>query len=391
MTRRHAEIDKLYGIHPVVATDVANQAARLALTTLPNTASGTLTGSALAVGHIVQQNDAPPTFWMLRALPASSASNWSELIANPADKAYVDSVAQGLDPKGNARTASLTTITLSGLQTVSGVALNVNDRVLVLGQTDGTKNGLYTAQSGAWLRTIDADTSAKMTSGAYVVVTEGTKAGFGYLLITADPIVLGTTSLTFSEFGWVGLASTKADKALTLTAGTGLTGGGDLSANRTFATVIQQVFGRATTNIVATLNDYAASLIQNDAVSATGATVKAALDNLFANFQSVASSLITSVVYTANTVAVGTDAGKNIGFNSATDVTYTINSGVFSVGQVLEGAQLGAGRVQFVAGTGGVTITPATGMRLYTRTVLSPFTLYQRSTNVWELYGDLLV
>lgn len=387
----HASITKTYGIHPLVAADVANAAARLALTTLPNTPKST----PLAVGHAVQQTD-DGSLWILRALPASSAANWNEWAYDPATKAYVDSVAQGLDVKASVRTISTANITLSGTQTVNGVALIANDRILVAGQTLSQNNGIYVVAAGAWARAADANTSAKVTAGMYVLVTEGTQADSAWVLVSDDVIVLGTTPLTFSQFSGVGLAAqtatntsniaTKADKATTLTAGAGLTGGGDLSANRSFVADVRTVFGRIGA-VIGVLGDYAASLISNDS-SVSGANVKLALEGLYANFQSVVGSTMTSVVYTAAaTTLQASDAGKNVGINNAADNTLTVPPSVFAVGQVLEGVQIGAGRIQFLPGAG-VTITSS--MRLYSRTTGSPWSLYQRSTNVWELYGDLL-
>ena len=51
-----------------------------------------------------------------------------------ATKQYVDNVAQGLDAKRSVKAATTTNITLSGTQTVDGVALIANDRVLVKNQ-----------------------------------------------------------------------------------------------------------------------------------------------------------------------------------------------------------------------------------------------------------------
>ena len=79
-------------------------------------------------------------------------------LANPttaqdaANKTYVDSVAQGLSLKDSVRAGTTANITLSGEQTIDGVALVGGDRVLVKDQTDKTKNGIYVVASGAWSR-----------------------------------------------------------------------------------------------------------------------------------------------------------------------------------------------------------------------------------------------
>lgn len=122
-------------------------------------------------------------------------------------KEYVDSVATGLDVKLSVRVISTTDIVLSGAQSVDGVALVVGDRVLVAGQTDASQNGIYTVAVGAWARSADADNSptGEVTSGMFTFVEEGTSfSGSGWVLTTANPIVLGTTALTFAQFSAAG-------------------------------------------------------------------------------------------------------------------------------------------------------------------------------------------
>jgi hypothetical protein len=89
-------------------------------------------------------------------------------------------------------------ITLSGLQTIDGVALAAGDRVLVKDQTDATTNGLYNASTGNWTRTIDANNNSQFAQGMQVVATAGTaNAGTNFQLTAASPIVVGTSHLTF--------------------------------------------------------------------------------------------------------------------------------------------------------------------------------------------------
>lgn len=131
-----------------------------------------------------------------------------------ATKAYVDAAAQGLDPKPSVKAISTSNITLSGTQTVDGVALIAGNRILVAGQTLGETNGIYVVAAGVWSRSADADTSAEVTSGLFVFVEQGTTyAASGWVLTTPDPIVLGTTGLTFTQFSGAGQ----------ITAGAGLT------------------------------------------------------------------------------------------------------------------------------------------------------------------------
>src|SRR5215468_5392817 len=78
-------------------------------------------------------------------------------------------------------------ITLSGLQTIDGVALAAGDRVLVKDQADATTNGLYNAATGPWTRTIDADNNSQWASGCKVAVNSGTLfAGTEFTVTSAN-------------------------------------------------------------------------------------------------------------------------------------------------------------------------------------------------------------
>ena len=127
------------------------------------------------------------------------------LDTDAATKGYVDSVAQGLDAKNSVRAATTTNITLSGTQTVDGVALSVADRVLVKDQSTGSQNGLYNVASGAWTRTVDADSATDVHGGMFVFVEQGTvNADTGWVLTTDTPVTVGTTALVFSQFSGAG-------------------------------------------------------------------------------------------------------------------------------------------------------------------------------------------
>lgn len=129
-------------------------------------------------------------------------------------KDYVDSVSQGLDVKASVRAATTANITLSGTQTIDGVALSAGDRVLVKNQSTASANGIYDVAVGAWPRSTDADSNAEVTSGLFTFVEEGTaNANSGWVLVTDGAITLGTTGLSFEQFSGAGQ----------ITAGDGLT------------------------------------------------------------------------------------------------------------------------------------------------------------------------
>lgn len=96
--------------------------------------------------------------------------------------------------------ATTAAIALSGEQTVDGVALKAGDRVLVKDQAAGAQNGIYVVATGAWARSLDADTSGEVPSGLLVFVARGATNGpADWVLTTPAPITLGTTALTFAR------------------------------------------------------------------------------------------------------------------------------------------------------------------------------------------------
>ena len=148
-----------------------------------------------------------------------------------ATKAYVDSVANGLDVKASVKYASTAniagtynngagTITAgsNGALSIDGATPTASDRILLKNQTDATENGLYlvtTVGSGSaayvLTRTPDADAAAEITGGAFVFVEAGTaNADNGYVFTHNGTPTLGTTSITVEQFSGAGQISAGA-------------------------------------------------------------------------------------------------------------------------------------------------------------------------------------
>lgn len=116
-----------------------------------------------------------------------------------ATKNYVDAAAQGYKWKEPVRVSSTGNLTLSGAQTIDGVAVAAGDRVLVRLQTTVSQNGIYVVSSGAWVRSTDFDANSEVL-GASCFVSEGTSLGNTVWVMTTDgPITLGTTALVFTQ------------------------------------------------------------------------------------------------------------------------------------------------------------------------------------------------
>lgn len=121
-----------------------------------------------------------------------------------ATKNYVDSVAQGLDVKASVKCTTTANITLSGTQTIDGVAVSAGHRVLVKNQTTASQNGIYEVAVGAWSRASDMDFWTEVP-GAFCFVEQGTVGADTGWVCTADQSgTIGTTAIAWSQFAGVG-------------------------------------------------------------------------------------------------------------------------------------------------------------------------------------------
>lgn len=116
--------------------------------------------------------------------------------ADAANKAYVDGVMEGVDWKDNVRVATTANITMSGTQTIDGVAVVAGNRVLVKDQSTASENGIYVVAAGAWSRASDANTGLELEL-AVVRVREGTANGLKEYRCSSYDITLGTTAITW--------------------------------------------------------------------------------------------------------------------------------------------------------------------------------------------------
>jgi hypothetical protein len=150
-------------------------------------------------------------------------------------KAYVDAGISGLSWKDAVRLASTANVALTGLVAIDGVTPIATDRILLKNQTAPAENGIWVAASGAWARATDAAAAGDLLNAA-VFVSEGTtNADTAWVMTTNAPITVGTTGLTWVQFG--GPTTYVGGAGLTLTgntfdvgAGTGITVAADTVA-----------------------------------------------------------------------------------------------------------------------------------------------------------------
>jgi hypothetical protein len=144
-------------------------------------------------------------------------------------------VVDDLGIKRPVRCASTLNVTLAGLQTIDGIALNEGDRVLLTGQSNAVQNGIWVASTGNWTRPRDFDGALDCVRGTLVFVNAGSASAQSLWQVSSlDPITIDTTPLSFVELviatgnsTWsntrlaktANYTATNADKGVTLALG----------------------------------------------------------------------------------------------------------------------------------------------------------------------------
>jgi hypothetical protein len=149
---------------------------------------------------------------------STTAGTHTTLVSALAAKTYIDNTRSGLEVKDSVVVATTANITLSGTQTIDGIAVTAGQRVLVKDQTTASQNGIYVVSASAWSRSTDADTADELNSGCFFFVEKGTvNADNGFVMSQDATITFGSTAITFSQFSGAGQ----------ITAGSGLAKSGD--------------------------------------------------------------------------------------------------------------------------------------------------------------------
>jgi phage-related tail fiber protein len=160
-----------------------------------------VSGTTYAIGDVTWS---PITFYAYRRKTAGAGT--TDPSADSTNWILIDNVIVGA--KHPCRSATTANITLSGSapNTLDGVTLAANDRILVKNQSTASQNGLYyvstlgTGSDGTWTRAPDADSTGTMFGGMLVAVSEGTaNADSIWMLTTNDPITIGTTALAWQR------------------------------------------------------------------------------------------------------------------------------------------------------------------------------------------------
>jgi phage-related tail fiber protein len=222
------------------------------------------------------------------------------------NKNYVDAAIAGLSWKNSVKVASSSNIALSGTQTIDGVAVVAGDRVLVMGQTAASENGIYVVADSAWARSSDADTQAEI-AGLGVWVQQGTVYGdTGWTCTNNTGFALGTDPIVLVQF----------NGAAGITAGTGLIKTGNTLSIGLGAGITQL----PTSEVGVDLYPSTSGLIltQDGSTSTTNSAAQLSLSNT-----GVAAGTYTSVtVDVKGRVTSGTNPTTLTGLTSVTATTF---------------------------------------------------------------------
>jgi len=324
-------------------------------------ATGNIIGNNFITNNILGSDLTITSTGNLTLAPTGNITVNNRYITNLADpvqdqdaatKYYVDSVAQGLDPKASVVYATATalpaytynngilgvgaTITANaiGALNIDGFTPTANSRVLIKNETltNAPYNGIYVVTvagnaSAAFqlIRSTDFDIGAEVPS-AFVFVESGiVNADVGYVCTTNSPVIMGTTAITWTQFSGAGSYTANTSAGLSLTGSvfnakvdnntTAFDGGGNISVKAS-ANLTTPNIGAATGtslsvsgNIVGG-NVITAGIISVASISASG--------NVTANYFVGNGSVLTSVM---------ADRGADLNnWNSMTQMgVYTVN------------------------------------------------------------------
>ena len=304
-----------------------------------------------------------------------------------ANKFYVDTVAQGLGPKAACQVATLSNITLSGLQTIDGYTTLAGDRVLVKNQSSSQFNGIYIASASAWTRSTDMDVWSEVP-GAYTVILNGSQADTAWVCTASQTGTINVTAMPWVQFSSVntyfaGTGLTLASNTFSIT-NTGVTAAtyGSASAVPVFAVNAQGQITSVTSTSIAISNTQVSGLgtmsTQNaNSVAITGGSI---------NGTTIGASTAAAITGTTITATssfsgsgsglTGTASGLSIGGNAATATSAT------SAGSVTNSATFNNSGSGAASGT---TFNGSAAQTISYNTIGAPSTTGTGASGTWGI------
>ena len=260
----------------------------------------------------------------------------------------------GLTIAGTVNAGVGATLTNAGAKAaiqIDGITLSLTNRVLVYNQANAFENGVYTVTTVGtpdpggtnWVLTrastedtFRPDSTSGLGQGDYFFVQEGlTGAGESYVLTTSNPIIIGTTNLTFTQFSasqaysaGTGLTLTGTTFSITNTGVSAATYGSASSVPAIAVNAQGQITSASNTAIAINGNQITSGTI-DPAYGGTGLTSYTAGDLLYASGTTALSKLAIGTVgqvLTSTGSAPQYVAQSTLSVGSATNTSITANS-----------------------------------------------------------------
>ena len=86
------------------------------------------------------------------------------------DFSEIEKYVNTINSKLSCRVATVEDITRSGIQSIDGVSIGEDDRVLVKNQLTASENGIYDCKAGAWIRSLDFNNDGVIRSSSYTFI-----------------------------------------------------------------------------------------------------------------------------------------------------------------------------------------------------------------------------
>ncbi len=281
-----------------------------------------------------------------------------------ASKEYVDNTAlTGLKLGASVLTVSLSNIGLSGLSAVNGYTPSSGDRILVIGQTNATENGVYIASSSSWSRATDSDSDAELRGYQYLV-TSGTNANFRYGNTNQSAITVGSTNITYQT-----ISAGETDPIFSASAAFGITAGNITSWNTSYNRSVTGLSFSGTTltiskqdgsTLTTTISFTTSSVSEGSNLYFTDARARAAISAGTGISYNSSTGVISSTItqYTDAAARASISAGTGISYNSSTGV---ISSSITQYTDSLARAAISAGTgISYNSSTGVISSTYST-------------------------------
>ena len=248
------------------------------------------------------------------------------------------------------------------MQTIDGYTTVAGDRILVENQTTTSQNGIYLAASGAWGRSLDANTGA-LLDGAAVFITQGSTQADTAWVQTDATITIGSSPVLWAQFAG----------SSTYTAGTGLTLTGNVFSVTTNG-ITNSLFRQSAANTIVGNPTGSTANVTDITLGSTLTFVAGALQTVAhtGDVTTSANSFATTVAKIQGTTVSGTTGSGNVVFSISPSLTTPVLGVASGTSLTLSGLTANSFLYSGTAGLLTTTASPTNGQLLIGSTGVAP-------------------